>query len=160
MKNSQFGSDFIVLVAVAIYCTLVAFIMGISAASNSCVDHWTGCLGLWIQQYQTIIASFAVVFTIVVAKQQLDATNKQTRNALLASFWEKLESIELIRDSLNNRLPLPTYKKEFVRNVAPTKLFLAYSAVSSNIVNITDQQKDDLIKLADEEKKKIESVIY
>lgn len=160
MKNSQFGSDFIVLVAVAIYCTLVAFVMGTSAASNSCAEHWTGCLGKWIQEYQTIISSAAVIFTIVVAKQQLDATNKQTRNALLASYGEKLESIELIRDSVKNKSSIPGYKRDSVRFTAPTRLFILYSSVSSYIETITDQQRDDLISLADEEKAKIESFIY
>ena len=159
MEKPQFGSDFVVLVAVAIYCTLVAFIMGTSVAGNSCDKHWTGCIGKWIYDYQAIIASAAVIFTIVVAKQQLDATNRQTKYGLLASFWDKLESIELIRDSVNNRSLIPAYRREFVRTAAPTKLFVLYSSLTSNISNITEEDINELLKLADEEKNKINSFI-
>lgn len=99
VENWGFGgarSDFIVVVAIAIYCLLVGVILGDMATSGACRFNVWSCAPGWIKDYQALIASFSVVFTVIVAKQQLDANRNQHVLTIKRSFKKEVESIDYI----------------------------------------------------------------
>ncbi|MEE9906371.1 hypothetical protein [Brucella intermedia] len=163
MKKFNFGSgerpDLVLLIAICIYTALVSFIAGTMAANNACRISWTGCVADWIKDYQTLIASAAVIFTVVVAKQQLDATQKQTRYTLLRSFWDQLEAIDLIEYRIVHGRGIPMYRQEFVRQNAPTSLFLLYSPIANMNSIVSEEKKTEILLCVEEEREKIHTFL-
>src|SRR5690606_25849023 len=46
-------------------------------ASRECQTDWLGCLPTWVGKYKTLMASGAIIFTVVIAKKQPNTGRSQ-----------------------------------------------------------------------------------
>lgn len=106
-----------------------------------------------------MISGAPVLVAVIVAKQQLDASRKQHRSDARRSLMNYFQALNEIEESVENKKGLAVYHKDFVKQYAPPKIFIAYSRVSSNISNITQQQSDDIIALIKSERMLLEDSI-
>lgn len=103
------------VIALCIYTAILFFILGTIAGSNSYLLSHTGCITAWIKDYQTLIASAAVIFTLVTAKQQLDANRRQHVAMVKRSLMERLDALSEAEEFSNEALE---YRVDHSRTIA------------------------------------------
>ena len=105
MKKYGFGgesSDVIVVLALVAYCSLMGLVFGAMGASRECQADWLGCLPTWVEKYQTLIASGGIIFTVVIAKQQLDNGRRQHSATVRRSFKKEIDALQIAEVFLDN----------------------------------------------------------
>ena len=131
------------LVAVSLYIAVLAFLAGLAVATSPEPDAPFGLLEMWINRYQTLIATGLAIVTLFMGLLQVSATRAAAQKQALLTVRMELEAFDVAiqlavstRNSLESGAqlqPISSMMKEMVQKYGSARLWGVFNQLAVGV---------------------------